>query len=589
MKKMWSILLCLVLICMPFGINAAEAPDDVVITIAHTNDIHARSSFDEYNRTIGFPKMKTILNSIGADLVLDAGDLFHGQAFATVENGESIARLVNAVGYDAMTPGNHDWNYGQEQLLKLEQMAGIPVMAGNVIKDGKDKFLDTDYIIKEVDGVKVGVFGVIDPMVYSSTNPALMRGIEYTDMYAYSNKLVNELKEQCDIIVCLSHIVDHDAFAKRVNGVDLLICGHLHVEMGEQAGDTLIVETGEYLHNIGEVRLTYSKSSGKLVSKEADLITFEEAKQTAEDPEIKALVEEINEGQASILNEVAGSTPVDLDGEKYHVRAYETNLGRVVTDTYLYETGADIAFENGGGIRSSIEAGDITKRDIINVAPFGNIIVTKQISGQDIIDILESSIDLGIRNALAFSGESKDWPENDGSYLQAGGLRAEYDTQKPFGSRVQAVTIGGEPIDLDKLYTAAGNNFIMNSTDYPALADAKTVSEYTTCDDALTKFIAASGVEGSVDKERLVDVTGRQEPTGPTQPETQPQTQPATEAPTLAPSQPAGTTPPSSTITEQGNGAAQTGDNTPWVIVAVLLVLSLAVIIVLVIKPRNKK
>ena len=589
MKKMWSILLCLALICMPFGINAAEAPDDVVITIAHTNDIHARSSFDEYNRTIGFPKMKTILNSIGADLVLDAGDLFHGQAFATVENGESIARLVNAVGYDALTPGNHDWNYGQEQLLKLEQMAGIPVMAGNVIKDGKDKFLDTDYIIKEVDGVKVGVFGVIDPMVYSSTNPALMRGIEYTDMYAYSNKLVNELKEQCDVIVCLSHIVDHDAFAKRVNGVDLLICGHLHVEMSEQAGDTLIVETGEYLHNIGEVRLTYSKSSGKLVSKEADLITFEEAKQTAEDPEIKALVEEINEGQASILNEVAGSTPVDLDGEKYHVRAYETNLGRVVTDTYLHETGADIAFENGGGIRSSIEAGDITKRDIINVAPFGNIIVTKQISGQDIIDILESSIDLGIRNALAFSGESKDWPENDGSYLQVGGLRAEYDTQKPFGSRVQAVTIGGEPIDLDKLYTAAGNNFIMNSADYPALANAKTVSEYTTCDDALTKFIAASGVEGSVDKERLVDVTGRQEPTGPTQPETQPQTQPATEAPTLAPSQPAGTTPPSSTITEQGNGAAQTGDNTPWVIVAVLLVLSLAVIIVLVIKPRNKK
>lgn len=582
---MRSILLCLALICMPFGINAAEPPDDVVITIAHTNDIHARNSFDEYTRTIGFPKMKTILNSIGADLVLDAGDLFHGQAFATVENGESIARLVNAVGYDAMTPGNHDWNYGQEQLLKLEQMAGIPVMAGNVIKGGKDKFLDTDYIIKEVDGVKVGVFGVIDPMVYSSTNPALMRGIEYTDMYAYANKLVNELKEQCDVIVCLSHIVDHDAFAKRVNGVDLLICGHLHVEMSEQAGDTLIVETGEYLHNIGEVRLTYSKSSGKLVSKEADLITFEEAKQTAEDPEIKALVEEINEGQASILNEIAGSTPVDLDGEKYHVRAYETNLGRVVTDTYLHETGADIAFENGGGIRSSIEAGDITKRDIINVAPFGNIIVTKQISGQDIIDILESSIDLGLRNALAFSGKSKDWPENDGSYLQAGGLRAEYDTQKPFGSRVQAVTIGGEPIDLDKLYTAAGNNFIMNSTDYPALANAKTVSEYTTCDDALTKFIAASGVEGSVDKERLVDVTGRQEPTGPTQPETQP----ATEAPATAPSQPAGTTPSSSTITEQGNGAAQTGDNTPWVIVAVLLVLSLAVIIVLVIKPKNKK
>ena len=216
MKKLWSIVLCLALICMPFGISAAEPLDDVVITIAHTNDIHARNSYDEYNRTIGFPKMKTILNNIGADLVLDAGDLFHGQAFATVENGESIARLVNAVGYDAMTPGNHDWNYGQEQLLKLEQIAGIPVMAGNVVKNSNEKFFNTDYMVKDVDGVKVGVFGVIDPMVYSSTNPALMQGIKYTDMYEYANRIVDELKPQCDVIVCLSHMVDHETFAKQV-------------------------------------------------------------------------------------------------------------------------------------------------------------------------------------------------------------------------------------------------------------------------------------------------------------------------------------------------------------------------------------
>lgn len=589
MKKLWSILLCLALACAPFGISAAEPTDDVIITIAHTNDIHARNSYDEYNRTIGFPKMKTVLNDIGADLVLDAGDLFHGQAFATVENGESIARLVNAVGYDAMTPGNHDWNYGQEQLLKLEQIAGTPVMAGNVIKNGNEKFFDTDYFIKDVDGVKVGVFGVIDPTVYSSTNPALMREIEYTDMYEYANRIVNELKPRCDVIVCLSHMVDHEAFAKQVRDVDLLICGHLHVEMSEQIGETLIVETGEYMHNIGEVRLTYSKSGKKLVSKEADLISFEETKQTAEDPEIKALIDEINGGQAEILNEVVGSTPVGLDGEKYHVRAFETNLGRVVTDTYLYETGADIAVENGGGIRSSIEAGNITKRDVINVAPFGNIIVTKQVSGQAILEILESSIDLGMRNALAFSGESKDWPENDGSYLQVGGLRAQYDTEKPLGSRVQSVTVGGEPLDTAKQYTVAGNNFIMNSADYPALANAKVLSEYTTCDDALTKFIAEVGVEGSIGNARLVDITGKQEPTGPTQPGTQPQTQPATDAPTLAPPRPAGTAPSSSIIAEQGKGNAQTGDNTPWIMVAVLLALSLIVIIVLVVKPKNKK
>lgn len=589
MKKVWSVLLCVLLVCAPFSISVTAAGDDVTITIAHTNDIHARNSWDEYNRTIGFPKMKTILNQMDADLVVDAGDLFHGQAFATVENGESIAAVVNAVGYDAMTPGNHDWNYGQDQLKKLEQLSGMPVMAGNVVTGGKEKFFDTDYIIKDVDGVKVGVFGVIDPMVYASTNPALMQGIEYTDMYAYADKIVKELKPQCDVVVCLSHMVDHEKFAASVNGVDVLVCGHLHVEMSEEINGTLIVESGEYMHNIGEVQLTYSKSENKVTAKNARLISFEDAKDTPEDPQVKDLIDTISKNQDTILNEVVGETPVDLDGEKYHVRAYETNLGRVVTDTYLYETGADIAFENGGGIRASIQKGAVTKRDIINVAPFGNIIVTKQISGKDLLDILESSIDLGMRNALAFSGESADWPENDGSYLQVGGLTVQYDTEKPLGSRVISVQAAGAPLEPDKLYTVAGNNFIMNSTDYPALAKAKVISEYTTCDDALIKFISTQGVEGSVSSERMIDVTGKDDPEGPTEPATASPTQPATDAPTQAPTAATGTSPSgSSSGGDAGKPAPVTGDNTPVIFIVVLLGASLIVIIFLVVKQKKK-
>lgn len=586
MKKVWSVLLCILLACAPFCVGVTAAGDDVTITIAHTNDIHARNSWDEYNRTIGFPKMKTILDRMDADLVVDAGDLFHGQAFATVENGESIAAVVNAVGYDAMTPGNHDWNYGQEQLKKLEQISGMPVMAGNVISNKNESFFDTDYMIKEVNGVKVGVFGVIDPMVYGSTNPALMQGIEYTDLYAYANKIVNELKPQCDVIVCLSHMVDHEKFAASVSGVDVLVCGHLHVELSEEINGTLIVESGEYLHNIGEVRLTYSKSANKVVSKNAQLISFEDAKDIPEDPQVKDLIGKISSGQDAILNEAVGDTPVDLDGEKYHVRAYETNLGRVVTDTYLYETGADIAFENGGGIRASIQKGTITKRDVINVAPFGNIIVTKQISGNDLLNILESSIDLGMRNALAFSGESSDWPENDGSYLQVGGLAVQYDTEKPMGSRVISVQTAGAPLEQDKLYTVAGNNFIMNSGDYPALANAKVISEYTTCDDALTKFIGTQGVERSINSPRMIDVTGK---TDPTEPGTQTPTQPSSEAPTQSPSPGTGISPSNpSSIGNEGKPAPATGDNTPVIFIVILLGVSLVVIIVLVAKQKKK-
>ncbi|HIQ79873.1 MAG TPA: bifunctional metallophosphatase/5'-nucleotidase [Candidatus Scatavimonas merdigallinarum] len=597
MKKVLSLLLCLMLVCTAFCLQVTAADDGTVtITVAHTNDIHARNSYDEYNQTIGFPKAKTIVDTIGADLLLDAGDLFHGQAFATIENGESIAQLVNALGYDAMTPGNHDWNYGQAQLKRLEELSGMPIMAGNVLKDGSEKFFDTDYIIKEIDGVKVGVFGVIDPAVYGATNPSLMQGIEYTDIYAYANKMVEQLEqEQCAVIICLSHCVDHEKFASTVNGVDLLICGHLHIELQEEINGTLIVEAGEYMRNIGQVDLVYSKDTDTIVKKEAKLITFKDAALYQEDPQILSLLTQINDRQTVILDEIVGSTPVLLDGEKSQVRTQETNLGRVVTDTYLYETGADVAIENGGGIRSSIQQGEITKRDIINVAPFGNIIVTKQISGKDLLDTLELSVDLGIRTAAAFAGTSTEWPENDGSYLQFGGITAEFDEEKPFGSRVSSVTVGGEPIDLEKMYTVAGNNYIMEDSDYPAIAQAEKISEYTTCDDALTKFISNVGVEGSIDAVRLTNITGRQ-PTQPQEDPTQPQSEPATELSTQA-----ATTSDSSAVHSQepssqaqsgketqsaGKGAAATGDQTAVFLPLLALIGAAAAVVVL--KRREK-
>lgn len=597
MKKVLSLLLCLTLVCTALCLQVSAAADGTVtITVAHTNDIHARNSYDEYNQTIGFPKAKTIVDAMGADLLLDAGDLFHGQAFATIENGESIAQLVNALGYDAMTPGNHDWNYGQEQLKRLEELSGMQIMAGNVLKDGSE-FFDTDYIIKEIEGVKVGVFGVIDPAIYGATNPSLLQGIEYTDMYAYANKMVEQLEqEQCAVIICLSHCVDHEQFANTVNGVDLLICGHLHIELQEEINGTLIVEAGEYMKNIGQVDLVYSKDTDTLVKKEAKLITFEDAAFYQEDPQILSLLTQINDRQIAILDETVGSTPVLLDGEKSQVRTRETNLGRVITDTYLYETGADVAIENGGGIRSSIQQGDITKRDIINVAPFGNIIVTKQISGKDLLDTLELSVDLGIRTAAAFAGTSTQWPENDGSYLQFGGITAKFDEEKPFGSRVSSVTVGGEPIDMEKMYTVAGNNYIMEDSDYPAIAQAEKISEYTTCDDALTKFISNVGVEGSIDAVRLTNITGQQ-PTQPQEDPTEQQSEPATEPVTQTETTTDASSPTQAQETSSaelngqetqsaGKGTAATGDQTAVFLPLLALIGAAAAVVVL--KRREK-
>lgn len=530
MKKLLSITLSAIIAFSAVLTVSAAVPgnESTDITIAYTNDVHGRNSLDDYNKCIGFPKAKTIKDSVNADLMLDAGDFYHGQAFATVENGESMAEVMSAVGYDAMTLGNHDWNYGADQLLNLQKISGVPILAGNVVKDGNEKFFDTDYITKDVDGVKVGVFGVIDPEVYNATNPVLLDGIRYTDMYSYAQSMVEKLKAMdCKVVVALSHCVDNEKLANSVSGMDVLICGHLHYEINKTVNNTLIVEAGEYLKNIGIVKIDYDKTSDKVTAKEGSLISYADSANYEENAAVKELIANINASQSAILDQKVGTTNNELDGAKYHVRAYETNLGRVVTDTYLSETGADIAIENGGGIRSSINAGDITKRDIINVAPFGNIIVTKNVKGSDIMAALEESIDLGLRNAKAFSGESTDWPANDGSYLQWGGITVKYNSEKTKGSRVESVLVGTAPLENDKMYVVAGNNYVMQDSTYSGIASSEKLREYTTCDDALTKFISAYGVENSVDKVRLTDTS--KEPVTPTEPTTEPTTEPITQ------------------------------------------------------------
>ena len=177
--------------------------------------------------------------------------------------------------------------------------------------------------------------------------------------------------------------------AESVKGIDLIIDGHSHtvLEQGLTVSDTLIVSTGEYGKNLGVVDL-YLKN-GKLAGIEAGLITKELAAETAEDEAVVSVIESIETEQTELLGQVIGETAVALDGARENVRTGETNLGNLIADAMMYVTGADCAFVNGGGIRASIDAGDITKGDIISVLPFGNYIVTKRMTGADIKAALE--------------------------------------------------------------------------------------------------------------------------------------------------------------------------------------------------------
>lgn len=471
--------------------TANDHAETKTITILHTNDSHARVMEGTYDG-MGFAKLSTLVKQFEAEnsntLLLDAGDTFHGTNFATLVEGESIAQVMNEVGYDGMTAGNHDFNYGYERLLELEQMITFPLVSANVVKEDGSLLLDP-YFIEEVDGLKLGIFGLATPETHYKTHPKNVEGLTFTDPVEAARKMVAELQAQdVDMIIAVTHLgVDESStdtsikVAQGAPGIDLIVDGHSHttlVEGLQGENDTLIVSAGEYTKNLGVVQLTFV--NGELVSKQASLITKEDAANIEPDPDVEAVIQEIEEAQQAVLAEVIGQTAVNLDGEREQVRTGETNLGNLITDAMLHVTGADVALTNGGGIRASIAAGEITKGDVITVLPFGNYIVTKWVTGAELKQLLENG--------------AKAYPETLGAFAHVGGMSYKIDADKPAGERVHSIWVNGQPIDMDKTYLLATNDFIAAGGDeYTLLADKGIVNEFPALDEALITYIQHLG------------------------------------------------------------------------------------------------
>ncbi len=524
-KKITSLLISLILLSTCFSINvlAASLNEDQTINlkIVHTNDIHSRYTYNVKDNTLGFAKLKTIINQEEPDLTVDAGDIFHGQSFATIERGGSIAELMAAVTYDAMAVGNHDFNYGYDRLLELGAMANTKILGINVVdaQSGKAFFPD-DYLIKTIDigqeSIKIGVFGIISPDIYSDTAPANVQGLSFGTRQStieQSQEVVDALKAQgCDVVVALAHIGDSDngqlmrsdAVAQGVSGIDVIVDGHTHDVENRIVAGTLIVQTGAHFSAVGQVDLTLSKDNQQskaeddyyyVQDKRASLTRVDQATDELipADPIVASLIAEIEARQDPIKRQLVGSTPVKLGGESDNiwedVRLGELNLGRVLTDSYRFVTGADIAIENAGGVRAQIPAGDISKGQVIDVLPFGNYLVTKEISGQDIRDILESSIEIGIANQMAKDRNDNAWPSDSGSYLQWSGIQAQYDLSKDFGERVFSAKIAGLDLDNKQLYRLACNSYLSTSDKYPALQAAAVINDYPACDESFISYL----------------------------------------------------------------------------------------------------
>lgn len=537
LKKQWNkvtvLLLTFGIVFGLFGAMPVQAQDGTAsgstifdVKIVHTNDIHARVEEDDYNQVIGMDRLCGIAQTFteGADgsLMLDSGDTFHGQPIATIVKGESVAKLMKACGYDAMTTGNHDWSYGKDRLKELGGIANVKILSGNIKNADGTSFFDTDELVKEITKngktLKIGVFGVSDPEMKNKTTPSNVEGLDFQDAVAYAKREAATLKAGgCDVVIALSHTLDPKNVAAQVDGVDLWLCGHEHIELSESVttpdgSKTYVSESGHYLNSVGLIDLncTMDEDGSVHVDYEKTSVDYEAAQNYPKDASVTDVLDKIKAENETALNRVIGTSPVELDGVWEHIRIGQTNLGNVITDAYLLATGADIAFENAGGIRASIAAGTVTYGDVINVSPYGNYVVTKKLTGAQIKEMLGSSLTIQKNCIVANdSGEWDAWPNDSGSYLQVGGIVVRFDPAQPAGARVLSVQKDGQELDDTKEYTVAVNNYLAGSDSYPQLANAAEIGEYSCCEELLIQFFeqGSDAVTASAAKQNMIQTT----------------------------------------------------------------------------------
>ncbi|MBM7636000.1 cell surface ecto-5'-nucleotidase Nt5e [Streptococcus saliviloxodontae] len=475
-----------------------STPSSDEITIIHTNDVHGR--MQESSGVIGDAKLATIVNEArqeGETVVLDAGDVFQGLPISNSSKGEDMAEILNTIGYDAMTLGNHEFDFGLEQLKNLSTQLNFPMVSSNVYVDGARLFQAYTIVDKnkKVKGDELVVIGVTTPETATKTHPSNVEHVTFTDPVTEVNSVISQVEAQAaaegneyKTYVILAHLgVDTttptewqgtylaEALSKNelLKGKKLiLIDGHSHTVLSGTYGDFTYNQTGSYLNNVGIIKLNSKEvlSAGVISAKEAEAIT--------PDPTVAALVKETEDKyNADNAVVVVSESPVELNGDRTNVRVRETNLGNVVADALLDygQTGfshkTNLAVTNGGGLRETIKKGaPITKGDLIAVLPFGNVISQIKVTGQNIQDMFVKSVGSILQKdsegQYVLDENGQPLMEPSGGYLHIAGARVYYDTSLESDKRILEIDILDpetqtyKPLDLTAEYYLTTNDFL---------------------------------------------------------------------------------------------------------------------------------
>ena len=503
MKRKALIFILALAMCLSVfsSVAFADGAEDKDLLILYTSDVHC--GIDKGWGYAGLAAAKEQLSKYYNVLLVDDGDAIQGEPVGTMTTGEAIINIMNTVGYDVVIPGNHEFDYDMSRFLELVGMANFPYISCNFNKEGELVF--DPWLIKEIGGMKIGFVGVTTPDTLRSSTPryfmddagnyiyGFLQDESGEKLYNAVQKAVDEVRaEGVDYVVVLAHLGNgaechpwtYSDVVSHVSGIDALLDGHSHdtdqVVMKDKDGkDVVRSACGTKLANIGALHITRDgKISSELYAWDSSvaapkLLGIENASGDAVKAETGVLGEKLQEVVATTTVDLIIYDPVAMTGDGKPVRIIrrtETNLGDLCADAYLDQAGdADIAFINGGGIRVSINKGDITLNDILTVHPYGNNLTVIEADGQMVLDALEWSVHAA--------------PGEFGGFNQVAGLTFEFDPTIPspcvqdsngffdhvdegMERRVRNVLVGGEPLDPAKTYKLVSVDYqLLNSGD----------------------------------------------------------------------------------------------------------------------------
>jgi len=441
--------------------------------ILHTNDVHGAVNGYAY-----IAQLKADYEAKGAEVILvDAGDYSQGKTYVSVTKGADAVTMMNAAGYDVVTLGNHEFDYGYAQLKENMSKAKFKVVCADVFNEDGTPIFDANYTYTTKSGVKVGFFGMETPETQTKANPALIKGLTFATGDAFTKAAADQVAalKDADVVICLAHLgIDAESAPYRstdlyaaVKGIDFIIDGHSHTVMTKGEKGEPIQSTGTAFANIGVIVI--DNATKKIESNSL----FEIKEDTAKDATVAAAAKTIVDRVDAEYDVVFAKSEVTLNGAKAPNgnRDSETNNGDLITDAMIWKVmqnkegltvDADhvVAITNGGGIRAAIKPGDVTKKDINTVLPFGNTVVTIYITGEELLEVLEAStyslpvggfpqvagINYTISTAVAYDANAETYPAS--TYYGPKSI-----------NRVTINSINGKEFKADDTYAVVTNDF----------------------------------------------------------------------------------------------------------------------------------